>query len=309
MIITKRFSLIKSVGRIFGILAIAGSVFSCGEGDADEEVNFDDTVKVSKSAEVSNDAIHQIIISIPSPVELTSLIKESGASFDKELLNSTSNSVNYGNNFKKSLNLGVYGADLGYINLYEKTYASIEYLDVVRTLAEDLSVGQFFDFNTIKRLATNKKNIDSIIYISTSSFENMSNYLARQKRSNVSTLMLLGGWIESMHLSCNIALANKNKDLMKRVGEQEVALDQMMILLGMFKDNKEYDNIYADFAQLRKLYDSITIVYVYSKPVTKAVNGVLTVVDNSTSDIQITDEQFGAIAKQIGLIRTKFISN
>jgi hypothetical protein len=308
MISTKKFSF-KTTARCLGLFAFASLAFSCGEGDTNEEVNFDDTVKVSKTAEVSNEAIHQIIISIPSPVELTSLIKESGAPFDKELLNSTSNAVKYSNNFKKSLNLGVYGADLGYINLYEKTYASIEYLDVVRTLAEDLSVGQFFDFNTIKRLATNKKNIDSIIYISTSSFENMSNYLARQKRNNVSTLMLLGGWIESMNLSCKIAIDNKNKDLMKRVGEQEVALDQMMILLGMFKDNKEYDAIYADFAQLRKLYDSITIVYVYSKPVTKAINGVLTVIDNSTSDIQITDEQFGAIAKQIALIRSKFISS
>lgn len=300
----------KSKRIIKGIPLILSAIIllsACGGAGENEDVNFDDTTTVNKGASISSDAIHDVIKSIPPPVEMTALIKESGAEYDNELLNNTSKVSAYVTTFKKSLNLGVYGADLGYINMYEKTYASIQYLDVVRDIAEDLNIGQFFDFATIKRLATNNKNMDSIVYISTSSFEKMNNYLAKQKRDNISTLMLVGGWIESMHLACKIASGNNNVELKKRVGEQKVALDQVMILLEMFKANSEYDVLYKDFSDLKTIYNSVKITYVYKEPVTKEVDGMLVVEDQSSSEVTITEDQFAAILKKVEAMRDYMI--
>lgn len=280
---------------------------ACGGGN-DEDINLNDTATVKKTVNISSDVIHEVIKSIPPPVEITSLIKESGVAFQADLLNPTDNSEKYTSTYHKALNLGVYGADLGYINLYEKTYQSLQYLDAVRSLANDLNVGQFFDFETIKRLASNNKNIDSIIYISTSSFEKMNDYLAKQKRDNISTLMLMGGWIESMHLASAIAQTEKNDELTKRVGEQKIALDQISILVGAFKGNAEFDVLIKDIDELKKLYDAVKIVYEYHEPVTKEVDGMLVVEDNSTSKIEMSPEQFKAIALKIADIRKKFIN-
>lgn len=288
-------------------IAFGLMVTSCGNGE-NESVDLSDTSEtITKSARISSEAIHEVIKSIPSPVELTSLIKESGATFNKDILNNTANASSYVNEFKRSLNLGVYGADLGYINLYEKTYASIEYLNVIRSIADELKVGQFFDFTTLKRLASNSKSLDSIIYISTTSFEKMNNYLAKQQRDNVSTLMLIGGWVESIHLSCQIAKEDNNKELITRVGEQKIALDQIMILLSMFKNNKDYDNLSVDFTKLKTEYEGVKITYEYKPPVTKEVNGMLVVEDKSSSKVEITNEQFNKIAEIVSTIRTSIV--
>ena len=50
-------------------------------------------------------------------MEITMLIKEGGAVYDKQELNDHNNVSNYTTNFKKALNLGVYGTDLGYANI------------------------------------------------------------------------------------------------------------------------------------------------------------------------------------------------
>jgi hypothetical protein len=280
---------------------------SCGNGNK-EDINLNDTTQVKKAVTISSEVIHEVIKSIPPPVEITSLIKESGVPFQADLLNPTDNKNKYTSTYQKALNLGIYGADLGYINLYEKTYQSLKYLDAVRDLANDLSVGQFFDFETIKRLASNNKNIDSIIYISTTSFEKMNDYLAKQKRDNISTLMLIGGWIESMHLATNIGKNEKNQELIKRVGEQKVALDQISILINAFKGNAEFDHLINDINELKSIYDQIKISYEYHEPATKEVNGMLVVEDNSTSKVEINEEQFFKIADKIAELRSKFIN-
>ncbi|MCC7051452.1 MAG: hypothetical protein IT239_06730, partial [Bacteroidia bacterium] len=115
-------------------LLSAGFLLSaCGGNGGGEDINLDDTAIVKKTVNISTEVIHEIINSIPPPVEITSLIKESGVPFQAEILNATDNTSKYTINYYKALNLGVYGADLGYINLYEKTYQSLKYLDAVRS--------------------------------------------------------------------------------------------------------------------------------------------------------------------------------
>jgi len=136
----------------------------------------------------------------------------------------------------------------------------------------------------------------------------MNDYLAKQKRDNISTLMLIGGWIESMHLATNIGKNEKNQELIKRVGEQKVALDQISILINAFKGNAEFDHLINDINELKSIYDQIKISYEYHEPVTKEVNGMLVVEDNSTSQVEITEEQFFKIADKIAALRSKFIN-
>ena len=280
---------------------------SCINKSNNDEANELDSLRTQRKITMSSEAINEIIKSVPSPIELTSLIKESGADYNSDILNNTSNVNNYTKSFNKAVNLGIYGADLGYINIYEKTYTSIEYLNTIRSLAEDLKLGQFFDFETLKRLASNNKKLDSIVYISTSSFEKMNNYLAKQKRDNISILMLVGGWIESLHLASTVALRTYSKNLIDRVGEQKISLDQMIILLTLFKDDPAFDNLSKDINKLKILFDGVKITYEYHEPVTKEVDGMLVVEDNSTSKIEVSKDQFLKIASTIEQIRNSLI--
>lgn len=292
-----------SCAALSACFLLIGCMESPEEGTNEVEKDY---LQESKSI-IPNAAMADVIRSVPSPLELTALVKVSGSDYRPESLNNTDFISNYTTPVTKALNLGIYGADLGYINMYEKTAASIKYLAAVRSLAEDLQLGQFFDFETLQRLSRNNDKLDSVIFISTNSFEKMSDFLSKQKRTNISVLMLLGGWIESLHLTCEVAAETKDKAIMEKVGEQKVSMDQLMILLQLFKEDAAWKSINKDFADLKKEYDKVKITYEYKEPEMKEVNGELVIEDNSTSKIEISEELFRAISQRVEDIRNKFI--
>ena len=260
--------------------------------------------------EIHDDVINDIIQQIPSPLEISVLLKEVGSKYDNDLLNPSENISKYNSNFKKALNLGVYGTDLGYTNIYEHNQDALFYLDAIKTLAEDLSIGQFFDFGIIKRLAANSRNVDSLLLISTRNFNNINDYLQEQRRSNLSVLFLTGGWLEALHISCQVYASNPgNVELQERIGEQKIILENILLLLSFYgKDDPNVKLLIGELKELKKVFDLIEITYTYKESTYDVVDGVLMIHDNSTSSINITDEQLIDITGITGSIRNGIIS-
>ncbi len=96
---------------------------SCA-GNGGEKVDGDGKDGGEEEAEVpivmSDEIINDIIQSIPSPLEITTLIQEGGAIYNRDEMNDDDNVSQYATNFKKAVNLGIYGTDLGYANIYGK---------------------------------------------------------------------------------------------------------------------------------------------------------------------------------------------
>jgi len=295
------------------ILSTVFFLYSCQSGETtDESAKFlDAETKVEPEMLIAPEVVADIIKSIPSPLEMTAMIKESNAEFSIDRLNNTDNSDLYTSSYSKALNLGVFGADLGYINIYEKTHKAFSYLTAVQTLADDLKVGQFFDFNTIKRLAENNSNLDSVIYISTSGFEKMNTYLSEKERGNISMLILIGGWIEALYIATDVIHSSEgvpNQDLMDRIGEQKITLDDLILLLSNYKSQPNVASLLTDLEGLKHIFDQVKITYTYGEPEAKEVDGMLVIVDNSTSQIEINIEQLKQITEAVNLIRNKIIS-
>lgn len=277
-----------------------------GESNSDEDVlaSSMDT-SGEKYTKISDEAIGEIIKSIPSPLEISVLIKESGNDYDKAILNPKDNYSKYNSNFKKALNLGIYGADLGYINIYEKNTDALSYLSAIKSLADELNIGQFYDFATIKRLASNDDNMDSLLYITTSNFEKINTFLYEQKRSDQCVLILVGGWMEAVHISCEVYKAGNKSEIMEKIGDQKIVLGQLLLLLDNYRDQPNINFLYLELQKLKAVYDKITITYVYREPTMKEVDGVLMIVDESENKINITPEQVNEISKIINELRAK----
>jgi hypothetical protein len=148
---------------------------SCRSGGKPKGGEFgasDSAVSVS-GLKVDEKSMENLVQNISSPVEMAALIKNMGTPFSQKYLAPTGNTDNYNTSFSKAFNLGIFGADLGYLNMYHKTSSVISYITAIKSLAEGINVGQFFDFETLKRLATNNENIDSLMYISIHSFNVM----------------------------------------------------------------------------------------------------------------------------------------
>lgn len=293
-----------------GLLA-ALVLMSCGGGKkADDQafLNSLDSAQ-SKGPTIDEEVINSILQQIPSPLEISVLLKESGTKYNAGFLNTADNKSKYNSNYKKALNLGIYGTDLGYTNIFEKNEDGVKYLAAIKELADGLNIGQFFDIETISRLATNSKNLDSLLLITTQNFNSINHYLQTQSRANLSVLLLTGGWIEAMQITCQVASQNpNNKQLKETIGEQKIILEQIVLLLGFYKDDANMASLLKDMEDLKAAFDKINITYTYKESTMKVVNGVAVIEDNSTTTINVTDEDIKAITSLTNAIRNKIIS-
>ena len=259
--------------------------------------------------EISSENIEAILSSIPHPLELASHVQESGIVYDANLLNDTDNYSKYNTSNKRALNLGIYGADLGYTNLYSQIQDGISYLNVVGKLADDLNIGQFFNFEDLRRLIDNNSNLDSLLMITNQNFDNINNHFMRQNNASLSTLLLLGGWLEGLHITNQVTLTRMNNDkLRERVGEQKIVLDNIILLLSVYSEHDDQiKGLLEDMKRLEEAYANVSIAYKYEESTSQIVDGVLEIVSNSTSEVTITDEDITKIAGIVEEIRNKII--
>jgi hypothetical protein len=298
--------------RIVIIGLILALFTACGSEKKSDEQAFLESLDTAKTEgpSISEGVIGDILQRIPSPLEISVLLKESGKKYNSSYLNSPDNISKYNSNYKKALNLGVYGTDLGYTNIYEQNQDGVKYMSSIKTLADGLNIGQFFDIETIGRLATNSKNLDSLLLITTQNFNSINHYLQSQNRSNLSVLFLTGGWVEALNILCEVAAANPtNNELQETIGEQKIILENIMLLLSFYKESDQnMASLLTDMEELKKLYDKVNITYTYSESTFEIVDGVMVIKDNSSSTIQITQEDIASIKALTSSIRNKIIS-
>src|SRR5688500_15334921 len=242
-------------------------VMACS-GSKSEDQNFvDELAESGLDDEVISEEVNEILHRIPSPLEISVLLKESGRKYNGAFLNSPDNLSRYNTNYKRALNLGIYGTDLGYTNIYEQNQDGIKYMGSISELANGLNIGQFFEGETIARLATNSKNLDSLLLITTQNFNSINQFLQTQDRANLSVLLLTGGWLEALHIVCEVAKANpENKQIHETIGTQKIILENIMLLLSFYKESDQnMASLLEDMQSLKTAFDSVSITYTYKE--------------------------------------------
>lgn len=288
------------------------TLYSCGgSDDAGDVMEIPDSVMNSggtKMLEIGHEVIEDLVQNVSSPIEMAALIKRLGVPFSKNYLTNPDLISNYATSFGKSLNLGVLGADLGYMNIYDKTGLIMNHLTAIKKVADDLKIGQFFDFSTLKRLASNNENLDSLMYISTSSFNKMDRYLRINNRSNASTLMVTGVWIEGLYLATQVAIKSDNQEIKERIGEQKISLNDLLIVLKVYKSDPNFADLIADFEEIKKVFDPIKISVERGEPSMNEVDGVLMIIQNDIQHVEIPEGQMEKIIEVTRKIRNKIIN-
>jgi len=299
---------IKFILGVIVIALISGCKCS-NEGNEDNSLEVPDSVANKGVYEVSDQAMEKITENISSPIETAALIKSLNVPFSKEYLASTDNVDSYSTSFRQSILLGIYAADLGYLNMYSKTTVSIDYLKSIKKIADKLKIGQFFDFSTLKRLASSSENIDSLIYISQRNFKQMDEYLRENSRSNLSALMIAGAWLEGLYLTSEVYKSDPDPQLREAIGEQKVMMSNLMILLENYRNNPDFQDLIKDYKRIHKIFKEVKITIEQGE--TEQIideNGQLTFKQNEKSIVKITDEQLYKIIEETNKIRNNLIS-
>lgn len=294
------------LNQIIAISGIAIISMSCGGGEdtkpetevvVDEDKNSNATQLIEIDGKIFN---------IPSPIQTAYLIKNAGTNYNKDMLNTPSKVTTYSTNFKKALNLGVYGADLGYVTLYDQTNDAISFLTAVKSLGDDLGISNSFDGALLERFENNIGNQDSILKLVSDAYKSSDRYLKNNQQNDIGGLILAGGWIESLHFATNAAKMTSNDDVIKRIAEQKTTVNNLIHLLRPYYNKSEFTTLVDDLTELKELFSKVEYNYMYVKPSVDAENKTTTI--NSTTEINISEEQIDMISQKIMEIRVNIIS-
>jgi len=269
-----------------------------------------DSIPVSEAEKLSDEAIDDISRNTSSPVEIADILQKMSVPFSTSYLASSIDASRQSTSFEKALKLGILGADLGYLNMYEKTGTAIDVLSSIKKLADGINVGQFFDFETIKRLSLNRSNLDSLLYLSLNSYNQIDKYLRDKGRGQLSALMITGVWIEGQFLATQVLKQHPDTILRNRVGEQKIILNDLLMLLSPYcNSSSQFTSLCQNMQEMKEKYREIRITYTIGDPVMVEKNGSLVVTQTEESKVVMTDEQLTAIIVLTGNLRDKLISN
>lgn len=285
--------------------AVASMMTGCAGGSSQQ---LDEVGEDSTSVIVSGEVVSDMIQNISSPVEMANEIKNSGVTFSKDMLNAAGLESNYETSFKRAVNLGVYAADLGYINTFGKSTVVVDYLTSIKRLADGIGVGQFLDFSTLSSLAKNSTNLDSLKQLSVNSFNEIDKYLREQKRSNVSTAIVVGTWVEGIHITSSVIAQTQNKGLIDRLGEQKNIVDIISIVVNTYgRSDSDFKVLSKEIDKLKEIYSGVEVTTQMGTPISKEVDGMLVIEQNEVTTVNISPEQVDAIIKQVDVIRNLII--
>jgi hypothetical protein len=269
-----------------------------------------DSISLTEAEQLSDEALDDISRNISSPVEIAEILQKMSVPFTTGYLASEIDAGRQSTSFDMALKLGILGADLGYLNMYEKTGTAIDVLSSIKKLADGINVGQFFDFETIKRLSLNRSNLDSLFLLSNNSYNQIDKFLREKGRGQLSALMLTGVWIEGQYLATQVLKQYPDTTLRNRVGEQKVILNDLLMLIAPYcNSGQEYKDLCKDMQDIKEKYRDVRITYTVGEPVMMEKDGALVVVQTDQSKVDMSDEQLRMITETSLKIRNRLISS
>lgn len=275
----------KSTVSFFIGLFITSTFFVSCSGNSENSLENELNKKEESKVKVSKEAIDKLIQSFPSPIETSIIIKKAGNAFNSDLLIPTKKLDRFVSNYDKAMAMGAFGGDMGYINIYEKSFVAIDYLAAIRSLSVELEIDRFFDFESMVRMAKSSSNIDSLMQMSTESFNGMEKYLREKGRNELSVLIVFGTWLEGSYIVGFIANDNMTEEMKNRVAEQKESVEKIYEVLQASSNDKYFANLARQMKPLLDLYNKVKIEKIIREPEMQEVNGELVFIDKSETKI------------------------
>lgn len=245
------------------------------------------------------------IFNIPSPLETALLLQNIDQKFNPILIGEVLNVNKYATKKSQALNLGVYGADLGYALIYQENNSALSLFKTCKTLGTQIGISPALYVDVINRFGNNTNNPDSLVRLVSELNRTSEAYLQNSESRNLSTLILFGGWIESLYFSTKLAESNKNSKLISRIGEQKQGLDDLIELLSEYNEQDDLASFIKEMQDLKSSYDKIEYSYEWVMPETDENKRLTTIRSKSTT--MIPDQVLTEISNKVFKIRMHII--
>lgn len=202
------------------LLGVLIFFFACSENESlqheDDVPIVNEQITESLIIEESSD----FAFAPPSPLEIAAFFKQAGLVYDKTILNPVSNKDGYNTKLKKSLNFGVYAADLATCVVNDQIGDAKGYLEATEYLANEIGMNNIFEESAITKFKENIGNIDSIVMILTEIQMNTIEYIELNGKDDLEIVYFAGAWIEGMYLGSLTIMEQDSGNVVQQLASQ-----------------------------------------------------------------------------------------
>ena len=155
--------------------------------------------------------------------------------------------------------LGVYMTDLAYAALFGRHEATLDYLEVVRDLSEEIRIDKAVDDQMIENAKSNVEYLDSLYIISNEAFMNILSFCERNERSNTVVMLSAGAFTESLFLAVNLIDDYEEADfLLQHLADQKYTIENFMTFASSVKtDDPNVAATIQDLKKIHQIYEGI----------------------------------------------------
>jgi len=250
------------------------------------------------------DMAQKVFYVLPTPIEMSMLIKNLGVGYQPDLLNDPSNASKYLIHQKMALNFGVYVTDLTYAGLFEQSQTVLRYKRAIQQLTEGLGLQSALDLNTLQLLEANINDKDAVLRIIADTYASCTASLNENDRYSLTLAILAGGWIEGMYIATRKVdekLPINDSRVKQLVVDLQLTFDILWQAMSDLKDLPEVAGMMNDMLELSLLLNEINIYYSPSE-VKVAADGKTSHLASSNST-NVSPETFAKIKNQIQILR------
>jgi hypothetical protein len=169
---------------------------------------------------------------LPLSVDVYKFLKSKKFAFNQLLLHKLKSQDKYFTETKRAFVLGVYASDLIYTAIYDQSQDAVDYFGASIELANKLDIEDGYNSNTLDRAYKNIDNEDSLSNIVGESYWRTCSTLEKSKRDNILPMIVIGSWIESMHvLTRNCIGSSPESGIFTELYKQQAHLDKIIVYL------------------------------------------------------------------------------
>jgi len=248
------------------LLLTACIAFSCRSNVKKDQVIEFDSINLSDKEIPLNplDTVGEglpIFYNMYLSVELSTLFESAGAVFAPELMNHFDKSSEYITSSQQAVNLGVYAVDLSYSRVFDQVETAGKYFNAMKELSEELGIPADYFENTVKRFERNFTDKDSLIILANEVYVTTEEYLRENERYTTAAIIILGGWIEAIHIAINVAVESRDANIIERLIEQKYSLNNLMLMLSEHNGDEIVAGYLSRLKVIKDKYDGINVVF------------------------------------------------
>ena len=241
---------------------------ACRSG-SNEQVLYSDTLVLSDNnpdtvfsaaGEKATSEDNTIYYGIYSPAEVSGIFGRKHITYNPEILSPANNANVFTTKTQIALNLGIYGADLSYIQMFGSGDAS-RYLDIILKLSEQLGIPGEYISGLMNRMDKNISNSDSLMQISIEAFNHINKFLIRENQEDLAYLILAGAWVEAMYIAAHDLLNDNDPDIIKKIVEQKFSLNYLLSSMKNYYNDTSVAYVYRRLFVLKSYLNKTDIAF------------------------------------------------